>query len=142
MRDLIGTARQGGKRCAHQHSGGQKAGGRDDSAEQESFQAVSSPGGVDAGRERHQAQHQDRENADAQLDCGVHAQGITILGNETRQQQAAETRSSHEGGQDHGERYGRGANHQFQELKPDDLVDERRYAAAEGEEKHEREQAF
>ena len=57
------------------------------------------------------------------------------------QHQAAETHSSHERGEEDAERDGGGADDQFQELEPDDLVDKRRDAAAEREQEHERERS-
>ena len=100
--NFVRPASQSGQRRAHQHSGGQETDGRDDSAKR------------DAGHERHQQQHQDSENADAELDCGVHAQRMAAGGDQARKDQAAETHSSHEGGEEDAERNGSGADDQFQ----------------------------
>jgi hypothetical protein len=51
-------------------------------------------------------------------------------GNQPRQQQAPEAHAGHEGPEQNAQRDGRGANHELQQLEPDDLVDQRRAAAA------------
>ena len=52
---------------------------------------------------------------------------------EARQQQAARAHAAHERAQQHAEGNGGRADHQLQELEPDDLVDQRRTAAADEE---------
>ena len=49
---------------------------------------------------------------------------------QTRQHQAAEAHATHEGAQQDAQRHRRRSDHQFEQLKPDDLVNQRRAAAA------------
>ena len=84
---------------------------------------------------RHAEQHREPDGADAQLEHGVDPQGVPPARDEARQQQAAGAHAAHERPQQHAERNGGRADHQLQELEPDDLVDQRRTAAAD--EQHE-----
>ena len=84
---------------------------------------------------RHAEQHHEPDGADAQLEQGVDPQGVPPARDEARQQQAAHAHAAHERPQQHAEGNGGRADHQLQELEPDDLVDQGRTAAAD--EQHE-----
>src|SRR5262249_56972659 len=85
--------------------------------------------------ERHAEQNEHAGDADAELERGVDAQRMLIGGDEPRQQQAAETHAAHEGAEQDAERDRRRSDDELKELEPDDLVDQRRAAAADEKEK-------
>ena len=74
------------------------------------------------------------EHADAELERRVDAQRMLPRVNQAREQQAAEAHPAHEGPEQDAERDRGRADHQLEELKPDDLVDQRGAAAADEQE--------
>ncbi len=64
------------------------------------------------------------DGADAQLEQGVDPQRVPPARDQARQQQAAQAHAAHERPQQHAEGNGGRADHQLQELEPDDLVDQ------------------
>src|SRR5262245_26004477 len=59
-------------------------------------------------------------------------------GDDPRQPEAAETHAAHEGAEQNAERDRRRSDYELQQLKPDDLVDERGAAAADEQQKERR----
>src|SRR6185503_19343347 len=70
------------------------------------------------------------ENPDARLELRIDAERVAVLRHEACQQQAAGAHAAYEGGEQHPERDGGRPNDQLEELKPDDLVNQRRTAAS------------
>ena len=92
---------------------------------------------VDAVHQRHAEQRQNAADADAQLHRGIHPQRMQrSRPGDARQRQAAQAQPAHEGGQQHAERNRGRADHQLQQLVPDDFVNQR--GAAAGGEQHQK----
>ena len=90
----------------------------------------------------HGEEHHKADGADAQFQQGINSQGVWPIRNEARQEQAAQAHPAHECSEQHSERNGGRADHELQELKPDDLVDQCRAAAAdEQQEEHRQKRA-
>ena len=79
---------------------------------------------------RHHEQQQQPEHADAELERGVHAERVVLRRYDARQQQAAETHAAHERAEQDADRDRRRSDEELQQLKPDDLVDQRSRTAA------------
>src|SRR5205807_801269 len=94
--------------------------------------------GVKVGRRGKQIQYRDGDRADAELDRRVDLERMERSRNEAGEGEAAETHSAHEGAQQHRERNRGRADDQLEQLKPDDLVDERGETAADEEAKNDR----
>ena len=131
----LDPARDRRQRRAHQQRGRQQAHPGHGPAQQDARRAVAGVTHVDLFDIRHAEQHREPDGADAQLEQGVDPQGVPPARDEPRQQQAARAHAAHERPQQHAEGDGGRADHQLQELEPDDLVDQRRTAAAD--EQHE-----
>ena len=59
---------------------------------------------VQAADERHRGEHRHPKHADAEFEPGVYPQRMTPRRNDAREQQAAETQTTHECPEQHGER--------------------------------------
>ena len=129
--DPAGNRRQ---RCAHQHRRRQQAHARRNRAHHDADHAGSGPCRVDAADERHPNQDHDRQPTDAELEPRVHAQRMLARRYHPRQQEAAQAHTGHERTEQDSERDGRRADHELQQLEPDDFVDQRRAAAADEQE--------
>ena len=135
LRAGLDPARDRRQRRAHQQRGRQQAHPGHGPAQQDARQAVAGVTRVHLFDIRHAEQHHEPDGADAQLEQGVDPQGVPPARDEARQQQAAHAHAAHERPQQHAEGNGGRADHQLQELEPDDLVDQGRTAAAD--EQHE-----
>ena len=135
LRAGLDPARDRRQRRAHQQRGRQQAHPGHGPAQQDARRAVAGVTHVHLFDIRHAEQHHEPDGADAQLEQGVDPQGVPPARDEARQQQAAQAHAAHERPQQHAEGNGGRADHQLQELEPDDLVDQRRTAAAD--EQHE-----
>ncbi len=92
---------------------------------------VDRDGRVDGIDQRDHQQFEDAADGDANLNARVGPQRVhRMLGEIARQQQAADAQAAHEGGEQHAQRNGGRADHQLQQLIPDDFVNQRRASAA------------
>ena len=134
-RRRLHPARDGGQRRAHQERRRQQADRRDDRAHGDVAAADPDVNAVD---ERHAEQQHQAHDADAELEDGVDLERMLLRVHVPRQQIAAEAHAAHERAEQHAERDRGRPDHQLQQLEPDDLVDQRRAAAADEQEQDER----
>ena len=126
-------ARDRGQRRAHQHGRRQQQRAADQAAQENPRRAGAAERGVQAAGIGQHQQDRDAEHADADLDQRIDLERMMARGDQIGQRQAAQAHAAHEGAEQHAERDRGRADHQLQQLEPDDLVDQRRAAAAEEE---------
>ena len=141
LRRGLDPARHGRQRGAHEQGRRQQADRRGQAAHQHAHDTGAGPRRVEASNERHREQHEEADHADAELEPRVDTQRMRARRQHARQQQAAEAHAAHERAEQHADRDGRRPDDQFQELEPDDFVDERGAPAADKQQQKRREQA-
>ena len=126
----LDPARDRRQRRAHQQRGRQQAHPGHGPAHQDAHQAVAGVMRIHLFEERHAEKDRQRNGADTQLKPGIDPQRVPPRRDETRKKQASRTHTAHEGPQQYAEGNSGRADDKLQELEPDDLVDQRRAAAA------------
>ena len=124
-------ARDGGKRGAHQERRRKQADRGNRAAQDqpgESGEACARD--VKAPDQGNAEQRDDPERRDPQFQKRVDAHRMMPRRNQPRESDAAQAQPAHVSREQQSQRYGRGADHQLQQLKPDDLVNQRRATAA------------
>ena len=124
VRRLLHPARDGRQRRAHQQRRRQQTNARGHAAQQNADHAGTGPRRVGPADDRHAEQDQQSHDADADLEPGIHPQRMRLGRHESRQQEAAEAHAAHERAEQHAHRHRRRSDHEFQQLKPDDFVNE------------------
>lgn len=108
---------------------GKKAQRADGSAQKDRWQAVSGGSDIDPIDERHAEENQHATETDASFHPCVHAQRMqTARDSDAWQRNASDTQSAHECGEKNGHRYGGRSDGKFEQLVPDDFVDQGRAA--------------
>ena len=126
-------ARDRRQRGAHQHRRRQQADAGDDGAHEDAHHSVAGPCGVKAADERHAEEDQQPEHTDARFERRVHAQRMLARRDRARHQHAAKAHAAHERAEEDAEGDRRRPDDELEELEPDDLVNQRRAAAADEE---------
>ena len=124
MRARLDPARHRRQRRAHQNRRRQEEDAGGDGAEDEADRAGTAPRRVDVRESRHAEEDEEPEHADGDLDERIDAQRMLARRDVARQQEAAETHAAHERAEQHSQRHRRRANHELEELEPDDLVNQ------------------
>src|SRR5262249_1963039 len=93
-------------------------------------QTIAEQGGVQPIDMRQEEENCQADDADGQFETGVNPERMTARGDEARPGQAPQAHAGHERSQQYSKRNGSGADHELQHLQPDNLVDQRRAAAA------------
>ena len=123
-------ARNGWQRRAHHDGRRQQTNGGNDGAHANADETVSWRERVQTSHQRHQVQHQQSHHTNAQLQKRIHLERMVLLVDEPRQIQTPKAHATHEGGQQNTKRNRRRPNHELQQLKPHNFVNQRAHTAA------------
>ena len=121
-----GDGRQGG---AHHQGGRQEDDGGDQTAQEHAELTGAGDGRVDAAQQRHDQEHQQSAETNAQFEVGIHLERVMFFVNLLREHPAAQAHAAHEHTQQDTHGDGRRPQRQLEHLEPDDLVDQRGGAA-------------
>jgi hypothetical protein len=133
----LDPSRDRGERRSHHQCRRQQHHRAHDAAQQQPGKPQPHHGGVDVADDRHDGQHEQSEHTDPEFQHRVHAQRMLPPGNHVGEQETADAHPTHERPEKDTKRDGRRTYDQLEQLEPDDLVDERRAAAADEQQEQE-----
>ncbi len=101
-----------------------------DSPQHNAGEAVACDRPVHAADQRQDPGHREAERRDAQFQARQDPQGMAPRRHDPREADASQAHAPHERAQQNRQRYRRGADDEAQQVKPDDLIDQRSASAA------------